>query len=75
MLDASLSKDEADAIYESPKYVSDESISWGIMENKAQKIDFEVITEEVLLIPWVFVYGGASMVVSRTLARRFITKL
>jgi hypothetical protein len=46
MLDASLSKDEADAIYESPKYVSDESISWGIMVNKAQKIGFEVITED-----------------------------
>ena len=46
MLDASLSKDEADALYESPKCVSDERISWGIRANDAQKIDFEVITED-----------------------------
>jgi hypothetical protein len=46
MLDARLSKDESDAIYESPKTVSDETISWGIMENKSQKINFEVVTQD-----------------------------
>jgi hypothetical protein len=46
MLDANLTKDEADAMYESPKYVSDDRLAWGIMENGAQKINFEVITED-----------------------------
>lgn len=46
MLDASLSKEEADALYETSKYVSDEIISWGTLENNTQKINFEVMTED-----------------------------
>lgn len=46
MLDVDLSREEADAIYEVPKYIDSNAVSWEMTEGNSQRINISLITED-----------------------------